>query len=143
MITEEDKKLLLKDLCARLPYGVVVQIINKHPIILGDGNESDEFDEPYNVSLTIGDHDSLVDFFNGDWVTDIKPYLRPISSMTEEEQKEFVGFHCVNLCPIIMNEMLTLENETKMFDWLNTHHFDYRGLIPMGLALEASIDMYK
>ena len=71
-----------------------------------------------------------------------KPYLRTISSMTKEEQKEFVGFHCVSLCPIVVDEMLTLENETKMLDWLNEHHFDYRGIIEKGLALEAPEGMY-
>lgn len=63
--------------------------------------------------------------------------------MTEEEQKEFVEFHCVNLCRIIINEKLTLQDETKMFDWLNAHHFDYRGLIEKGLALEAPEGIYE
>jgi hypothetical protein len=58
--------------------------------------------------------------------------------MTDEEQKEFVQFHCVKLCPIIITDMLTLDNESKMFHWLNAHHFDYRGLIEKGLAIEVT-----
>ena len=66
-------------------------------------------------------------------------YLRPMSSMTEEEQKEFAKFHCVNICPIVITEKLTISNETEMFDWLNKKMFDYRGLIPMGLAISTEV----
>ena len=134
------RELLLKDLCARLPYGVVVQITSKHSVILGDGNESDESDEPYNVSLTIGNCDSLIDFFNGDWVIGIKPYLRPMSSMTEEEKKEFTKVLVKSQdCSYENNESST----TIVNDWYLSKGFDVRGLIPKGLALEAPEDMYK
>lgn len=73
----------------------------------------------------------------------IRPYLRLLSSMTEEEQKEFVKFHCTTLCPIVMDSALTVENESSMIDWLNRKMFDYRGLIPKGLALEAPEGMYN
>ena len=91
------------------------------------------------------------------------PYLRPISSMTEEEKKEFQACHCVyelhpDFQPMMCNlanelnmllhpdfqpMMCNLANELNMFDWLNAHHFDYRGLIEKGLALEAPEGMYK
>ena len=125
----EDKELLLKDLCARLPYGTKVKC---------------HFDsEPYTLlSINWNKEVVVIGFMMVDtYVTskqrlvNIKPYLRPMSSMTEEEQKEFVKFHCVNICPIVITENLTISNETKMFDWLNKKMFDYRGLIPKGLAL--------
>lgn len=59
----------------------------------------------------------------------IKPYLRPMSSMTKEEKKEY-------------NKLLCWRSPKKVFDWLNAHHFDYRGLIKKGLALEAPKEMY-
>ena len=135
-MTNEEKELLIRDLCARLPYGVIASV----------RGSDEEFQYFHIVGVKDGKvwvkNDMLcVDAF--DDVEVVKPYLRPISSMTEEEQKEFVGFHCVNLCSIIIDEMLTLKDEIKMFDWLNEHHFDYRGLIPMGLALEAPEGMYN
>lgn len=62
-----------------------------------------------------------------------KPYLRPISSMTEEEKIDYQAFFDYN----------GVEYPEEYIDWLNAHHFDYRGLIPMGLALEAPNDMYR
>lgn len=135
-MTQKENELLLRALCAMLPYGVKCHFkygTSEGDIILKciDGNIA-RFDYGW-----YGKFHVIID------PQYIKPYLRPMWSMTNEEQKEFVGFHCVNLCPIIMDEMLTLENETKMFDWLNAHHFDYRGLIERGLALEAPEGMYK
>ena len=66
-----------------------------------------------------------------------------MSSMTEEEKKDFVKFHCVGLCPIIVDDCLTIKNESDMIDWLIERHFDFRGLIEKGLALEAPEGMYK
>jgi len=120
-MTQEDRQLLLVDLCARLPYGVFVE----------DGRNKLD-DGP--VIYTANYHPCI---------NDCKPYLRPMESMTEEEQKEFVQFHCVKICPIVITDMLTLDNESKMFDWLNANRFDFRGLIPMGLALQAPEGMYN
>jgi len=118
-LTIEDKQLLLKDLCARLPYGVKVQT----PVM------NDE------ITLTCGDISAY--FFNPDNKVFPKPYLRPMSSMTEEEKKEFsvlaVGTHLFK-GPLIPSY--------DTLDWLNAHHFDYRGLIDKGLALEAPKGMY-
>ena len=91
-MTDEEKHLLLKDLCARLPYGVNISSLKR-----------DYFDDI--------DTDEQV----------VKPYLRPMSSMTEEEKKE-----CLKITFV------------EATDWLNVHHFDYRGLIPMGLAIDAT-----
>ena len=60
---------------------------------------------------------------------DFKPYLRPMSSMTEDEEDEL--------------NSARMGNYGEDADWLNAHHFDYRGLIPLGLALEATEGMYK
>lgn len=93
----------------------------------------------YNMTLDLELLNDLIE--NDD--DDFKPYLRPLSSMNDKEQKEFAQFHCVKLCPIIVDRCLTIANESKMIDWLNSHYFDYRGLIEKGLALEASEGMYK
>ena len=123
-ITKEEKDLLLKDLCARLPYGVKYRFTDK---------DSPDFE--------LSELGSIMKY----WIEEGKvlPYLRPMSSMTEKEQKEFVQFHCVKICPIVITDSLTIENESKMIDWLNANHFDYRGLIPMGLAIEAPEEMYS
>lgn len=138
---EQDKELLLKDLCSRLLYGVMVQVISKHPVILGDGSESDELDEPYDVLLTIDDHGSLVDFFNGDWVIDIKPYLRPMSSMTEEE-KMYVNELIYDKDDSFLS-LISIWVIDKYIDFCNSKHLDWRGLIEKGLALPATDGMYN
>lgn len=122
-MTNEEKQLLLKDLCVRLPYGVILNVNN------GKYRE---------------DKKIWPGLFDSDRLWDAKPYLLPMSSMTEEEKKEFQACHCVyELHPDFQPMMCNLANELNMFDWLNTHHFDYRGLIVKGLALEALEGMYK
>lgn len=124
-MTQDDKQLLWVDLCARLPYGVKCQFEDDVRVI--DGESSPFYDytlSAHNLELFIR-HNNFY----------IKPYLRPMSSMTTEEQKEFVKFHCVNICPIVITEKLTISNEAEMFDWLNKKMFDYRGLIPNGYAI--------
>jgi len=114
-MTQEDKELLLKDLCARLPYKVIVHIIYNTK-------------EPCYGELTLKD----IQWFIDCKIQDIKPYLRPLSSMTEEERKEYERFsRCsIGFAPILM-------------DWLYSHHLDWRGLIPIGLAIEAPKGMYE
>ena len=128
-MTPQEKQLLLKDLCERLPYGVMVEITS-------DGGM---MEASYNMRLDAG---LLADLLHSE--DDFKPYLRPMSSMTEEEKKEFQACHCVyELHPDFQPMMCNLANELNMLDWLNAHHFDYRGLIVKGLALEAPEGMYK
>ena len=105
-MTQEDKKLLLIDLCARLPYGVICK------------------SNSYRNILFNSSHISLIES------EEIKPYLRPMSSMTEEEENEYYN---IEFGFIIHSDRV---------DWLNSHHFDYRGLIPKGAALEAPEGMY-
>lgn len=120
---EQDKQLLLKDLCARLPYGVIIR------------NGYVEFKLHKISDERINDLEKI---------EDCKPYLRPMSSMTEEELKEFRACHCVyDLHPDFQPMMCNIANELNMFNWLNEHHFDYRGLIEKSLAIVAPNNMYK
>jgi len=122
-MTQENKQLLLKDLCARLPYGVKV---------LHDGNVKEvQYVEPLYNEIKL-----LEDFSNYTVdICEVKPYLRPMSSMTEEESTTYeYSFLYSNDLRIYAEEYI---------DWLNAHHFDYRGLIERDLALEAPEGMYK
>lgn len=133
-MTQEEKQELLVAMCGYLPYGLKVDVCINPNICSIDLVRFDNF----------GTYTRLIE--EGEY--SVKPYLRSIKSMTLEEQKEFVQFHCVKLCPIIMDCCLTIENEDKMFRWLNSHFFDYRRdkdgktMIERGLALEATANMY-
>ena len=132
---ENLKQLLLKDLCARLPYGVRVKQLE--PIKELELYLTSIYKDTVQVETMTGGIMACS-------IEAIKPYLRPMSSMTEEEKKEFQACHCVyDLHPDFQPMMCNIANEQNMFDWLNKKGFDYRGLIPMGLALEAPKDMYK
>ena len=139
-MTQEEKDLLLKDLCARLPYnvqgvtseGVVSPLIVKR-----------EADWDIITSLNY----RIVKY---GW----KPYLRPMSSMTEEEKKKLKADTCPEatgyfdekylICPMNhFGEFISYEFMSAILEWLNAHHFDYRGLIEKGLAIEAPEGMYK
>ena len=123
-MTQEEKQLLFKDLCARLPYHVRVKVW------LEDGDtEKGPLDLQHNYG------DVLLDAFHYNKITKIKPYLRPMSNMTEEEKKQYQVF-----TPIV--EVVFEDDASRLIDWLNAHHFDYRGLIEKGLALEAPEGMY-
>ena len=116
----EGKELLCKDLCARLPYGVKVQYNGSSiRLIQAIGIEGNE---PYFKSKEVA---GWLD------VGSCKPYLRPMSSMTEEEKMK------LSLSQIYA---FTHYNEIAKMDWLNEHHFDYRGLIDRGLAIEVTKD---
>lgn len=117
-MTQEEKQLLLKDLCARLFYEVMLNV-----------NGYDRMLMPCDIDLISIDK------------IQCKPYLRPMSSMTKEEYESIkyrYSFYGDSILHI--SEMLTCGEVT---DWLNEHHFDYRGLIEKGLALEAPEGMYK
>ena len=130
-MTNEEKKLLLKDLCARLPYFVYVQIEGKtEPEPLNSFMDDDGF------WFQLYDENGIGEGFD---VEQIKPYLRQMSSMTEEEYEDFrKTFKWFEQ----FDENL-FEWTYESYDWLNAHHFDYRGLIKKGLALEATDDVYK
>jgi hypothetical protein len=141
-MTQEEKQLLLIDLCARLPYGVKCKIRYTF-------NNETTFDEDVEAEkddvLVKIDPEIQSAFFDwyGDFISieNFKPYLRPISSMTEGEILEFIKIGDSILR--IGEKKSTCILSLKQMDWLNAHHFDYRGLIPMGLALKAPEGMYK
>ena len=125
-MTQEEKQLLLRDLSARLPYGVIIHTwYNRSIDIKCTG--IDLYTNTVNLDIP-KDDDAKV------YIDNVKPYLRPMSSMTEEEESEYLK---------IVDGFLNFENAPRVVDWLNTHHFDYRDLIEKGLAIEAPEDMYK
>lgn len=120
-MTQEDKELLLKDLSGRLPYGVKIRSF------MAD------------VKLN---YDNYLEYIK---LNCFRPYLRPMSSMTKEEKKYIsdkcgfnisgpIGNECVLIMPVLAADLL--------IDFYNERHIDYRGLIPMGLALVAPEGMY-
>ena len=154
-MTQEDKKLLLKDLCARLPYGVIVDY------------KEDEYDfHNWKISTlhapAYSQSGSLINTDSDGWIAyeehkgcgmstgsrplnleTTLPFLRPMSSMTDEERKELrqeqikdeqLFIDCIKNHP----ERRGLIIPHFAADWCNKNMFDYRGLIPMGLALEVT-----
>ena len=114
-MTQEHKELLLKDLCTRLPYGVKVLYENEIFEV--------EYVCPMYGEVKLDNHET--------WtvgIEEIKPYLFPMSSMTDEQKIEYYktckGF----------KHFITI----KSFELLNKNHFDYRDLIPMELAKDAT-----
>lgn len=126
-MTQEDKQLLFKDLCGRLSYGVKVQFscIDTSPAILKGIDE-----ELIICDIAICE------------LEDVKPYLFPLKSMTAEqlyELREMFGFEIEFGNGFIdFNGRLSYLEMDALFEWLDRHHFDYRELIPNGLALDAS-----
>ena len=127
-MTQEYKELLLKDLCARMPYGVKFAC-NKN-IYIAKGIDliiTDEGDWEYAVTAK-GIVPIEIDF--------IKPYLFPISSMTEEQYDQLYIDSRVKNDSIDI--LAALANDMDAIDWLNKNLFDYRGLIEKGLAIDAT-----
>lgn len=151
-MTQEQRDLLLKDLCARLPYGVKIELKNSDPYHhenvakIGDItiDKLKGFDGKYfRIS-----HDNPLDW---DWyvneidVEDIKPYLFPMSSMTDEQKEEYrkvceLDTKLLSKHPMDETPFPALYNSQ---DWLDKNHFDYRRLIERGLAIDATnVDIY-
>ena len=144
-MNKKDKDLLLKDLCSRLPYGV--KVLYWHP---KSGGAERRIGELVNVDLRLNCAQLLfrIDeyYFESDNVDTSKPYLRPMSSMTEEEKGEVSklgvcydgAFH-----NDIYDVGISMEEAFTAISWLLERHFDINYLIEKGLALEAPEDMYK
>ena len=117
-MTQEDKKLLITDLCARLPYGVKAESVFINP----------DTKEHKSCGIEVFDATSILMIRDG--LGEFKPYLFPLSSMTDEQEEEYKKLNCYELgCFPHLEEAL---------DYLIENHFDYRGLIDKGLALDAT-----
>ena len=154
-MTQEDKELLLKDLCARIPYEVVgkCELDASYDTSFDTIFQTHKFDavvygfkaDSLFVYPLIEDRDEQEfaneEVANGIDILDFKPYLFPMSSMTEEQKKEYNRLQ--NFVPIyyygfdIMVDKELYDN-WESIDYLNAHHFDYRGLIEKGLAIDAT-----
>jgi len=123
-MTKEEKELLLKDLSARLQYGLILH---------------DEYNKK-DYELKCIDANGFINYDLANTITYIKPYLRPLSSMTEEERLIYEQrLHDVGRSI----DVIDADDVVSHIDWLLERHFDFRGLIPMGLALEAPEGMYN
>lgn len=129
----QEEQLLIKDLCSRLPYGVRINIRSEYTSTM----ECMELNAYHLASA------SYYIEYSG-----LRPYLRPMSSMTEEEKEHIKHNWCYNDWDIdgpsnLWRENILVEDAEGIIDYFNEHHFDYRGLIPMGLALVAPEGMYN
>lgn len=139
-MTQEDKELLLKDLCARLNTKLVCSIYRTDDQGIGYRNEIlhgycniDTWDEFYfgeDCGISIND------------ISKIKPYLFPLSSMTEEQYNEFFSYyHNIEMTEVKSSgdylKAAYIGDDAK-YSWLNKNNFDYRGLIEKGLAINAT-----
>ena len=132
-MTQEDKELLLKDLCARLPYGIKVEYKNE---IFDVEHVSPMYEE---VKLDTYETWTID-------VSDIKPYLFPLSRLNSltDEQKKTLKVLCdwndeeADAQSILVLYQKHFVMKSDVIDWLHKNHFDYRGLIPMGLAEDAT-----
>lgn len=124
-MTKEDKELLLKDLCARLPYDVMVNV---------EGYDTEKLIGIENETITTkATPTSYSD--KGEYPIDIvKPYLRPMSSMTEDEFKELKKiYQDQSIC-----SYHTISMDLEFINWYLAHHFDINYLIQSGLAIEVT-----
>lgn len=131
-MTQENKDLLLKDLCTRLPYFTKVQIKNEIVVL-----DSICDDDGYHFNFIGEDREGVN-------IEEIKPYLFPISSITEEQWKEITDIQIKESLKSIdsnndyMSNPLFSIGDLKTLDWCYVNHLDWRGLIPMGLAIDAT-----
>ena len=116
-MTEQEKDILAKDLCCRLPYRLKIRLDE-------DGCQQD---------FVLGE---IGWKYVSEHLDRVKPYLRPMSDMCDREHREYTY-------AIVPREPTKMEHWIGCFNWLHKNHFDYRGLIGMGLALEAPDGMYS
>ena len=123
MTQKKDKELLLKDLCARLPYNVICQVEFK---------ENGKYNSKVMLLSGIFTDEAYFTTKDGSiYSNEYKPYLFPLSSMTEEQKQEYQH----------ITERWMYDSSYSIsdsIDWLNANHFDYRNLIQMNLAIDAT-----
>ena len=143
-----DKELLLRDLCARLPYGVKMQKFNEQNVFvdlyaINLNNYTIDFYTYKGKSLTIANTSKFARY----GILLYKPCLFPMSSMTEEQREEFLNIQTEER-QILLNALIEYKSGKydkipiiapyKQIEWLNKNHFDYRGLIERGLAIDCT-----
>lgn len=138
-MTREEKRFLLRVVCSMLCYDIIGEV----DIIMASGEKKGVAVTLLGVNMFTGEiqieplDDMYAELKEACYtIEDFKPYLRPMSSMTKEEMKEYYDGYYTDAI-----NLFTIPNPQKT-DWLNAHYFDYRGLIPMGLALEAPEGIY-
>ena len=143
-MTQEDKELLLKDICARLPYGVKAYVKNWSKL---DGKYYEDIYDVKSVFPSLNEvhvqsKTGSVDVILGYYDYDIKPYLFPLSSMTAEQKQEYA--YIVNYISSDdtenwkEGEFIYVEQFTQLMHFYHINHLDYMCLIPMGLAIDAT-----
>lgn len=134
-MTQEEKQLLLADLSARLPYGVKVNINGRIEVL-----DSICDDDGYHFNFIGSNKEGVT-------IEDVKPYLFPLSSMTEEQKNQLKEIWSADMDKAIdysisgeerLSGLCELSAARKVIDWLIANHFNYHGLIPMGLANDAT-----
>lgn len=138
-MTKEEKQLLIKDISARLSCGVKLGFENSDLILVP--KEFNIYTMQLSTNQIYPKSDKVVigHIYN---VWNYRPYLRSMSSMTEEEKQEYTSY--VFEQPFLQKDKVANLGSVPMcIDWLLAHHFDYHGLIEKGLALEAPEGMYK
>lgn len=122
-MNQNEKELLLKDLCSRLPYGVKVESVFINP----------DTKEHKSCGIEVFDATSILMIRDG--LGEFKPYLFPLSSMSEEKIEELLDI----VIPTNNGRGVIEEsNIGKYMDWCYKNHFDYIGLIEKGLAIDAT-----
>ena len=141
-MTQENKDLLIKDLCARVPYDLVVQIEDCGIWNLRGVDHDDSAELRDRVIVWHGkDYPSSKNSFP---IINCKPYLFPISSITKEQRNEFpfelslLNAFINGHISLFEDEELSVDDIIRMMDCLNRNHIDYRGLIPLGLAIDCT-----
>lgn len=133
-MTQKDKELLLKDLCARLPYNVICQVEFK---------ENGKYNSKVMLLSGIFTDEAYFTTKGGSiYSNGYKPYLFPLSSMTEEQHNEFFSYyHNIEMAEVKSSgdylKAAYIGDDAK-YSWLNKNHFDYRGLIEKNLAIDAT-----
>ena len=146
-MTQEQKDLLIKDLCGRLSHGVKCKILETNEVkIIGSIQYDGE-----NTLFDFWEDEQKIQYGHQLYLSEFKPCLFPLSSMTEEQKYEFYLKFIVKDCDCVFDyfkfclddgkwhKLLTsLLAVEEIIDWFHKNHIDYRGLIPMGLAIDAT-----
>lgn len=137
-MTQEERDILLKDICARLPYNVKAYV--KHWSSLEQKYHEGVYDVksafPSLNEIHVQSSSGAVNITLGYYEHEFKPYLFPLSSMTDEQEEEYNNLNCW--------ELGCFPHTEDALDYLIANHFDYRGLIEMGIAIDATgLDVYE